>query len=159
MEHTQSISYIDSGNRPATHVVYQGIGTGGHSHHIPEREPSPAASSAEGDGHWVLLSSTKGYSVPHRQRSLGRSLNFDEGAPAKPTDNEKPSRSMSARRSLRLTVLPSLNGGGKTVTSHNGMIEVESTHQTVDEAHREHLARMMRFGNSTNNEVYKFILF
>lgn len=104
----------------------------------------------------MLLSSTKGYSVPHRQRSLGRSLDHDDKTNKIDAKDEKPDKSyrpLSARRSVRLTVLPSLNGAGSTVTSHNGMIEVESTHQTVDEAHREHLARMMRFGNSTDNEV------
>lgn len=136
-------------------MVYQGIGTSGHPPHIPERPSSVSTSSAEGDGHWVLLSSTKGYSVPHRQRSFARSLDDDKtnNVDAKDETPDKSHRPISARRSIRLTVLPSLNGAGSTVTSHNGMIEVESTHQTVDEAHREHLARMMRFGNSTN-EVY-----
>lgn len=160
LEHTQSISYLDSGNRPATHVVYQGIGTGGHAHHIPEREP-PQASSAEGEGHWVLLSSTKGYSVPHRQRSSsGRSLDLDEEKSPKATEKkeEKRERPLSARRSIRLTVLPPLNGAGGTKTSHNGLIEVENSDQTVEEAHREHFARMMKFGNSTDkNEVLVFV--
>lgn len=105
----------------------------------------------------MLLSSTKGYSVPHRQRSLGRSLEPDDKINTLDSKDEKPDKSyrpLSARRSIRLTVLPSLNGPGSTVTSHNGMIEVESTHQTVDEAHREHLARMMRFGNETSNQVH-----
>lgn len=34
------------------------------------------ASSADGDGHWVLLSSTKGYSIPQRHRSNSRSMNL-----------------------------------------------------------------------------------
>lgn len=111
----------------------------------------------------MLLSSTKGYSVPHRQRSLGRSLDQDDKVNKVDAKEEKPEKSyrpLSARRSIQLTVLPSLNNNGKVVTSHNGLIEVENTHQTVDEAHREHLARMMRFNNSEEVKIetiaYKF---
>lgn len=136
--------------------MYQGIGSGSPPHpHIPERPVSPVSqSSSDGDGHWVLLSSTKGYSVPSRQRSFGRSLNIDEAAAAVPvkTKIEKRARPLSARRSIKLTVLPK---DGLTVTSHNGMIEREATHQTVEEAHREHLSRMMRFDNATRKEVTK----
>lgn len=149
------MSYIDGANRPATHIVYQGIGTGTPPHsHIPERPISQ--SSSDGDGHWVLLSSTKGYSVPQRQRGLGRSLNINEevAVPVK-SKIEKRARPLSARRSINLTVLPAKQG--LTVTSHGGMIEREATHQTVDEAHREHLARMMRFGNATQKEVTKYV--
>lgn len=59
------------------------------------------------------------------------------------TPTEETSNFRSARRMVRLTVLPPVNGSN-IVTSHNGMIEVENTKLTVDESHREHLARMMK---------------
>lgn len=78
----------------------------------------------------------------------------DQKSPKSGGDQEeKRERPLSARRSIRLTVLPPLNGAAATKTSHNGLIEVENSDQTVEEAHREHFARMMKFGNSTDNEV------
>ncbi|KAI5704629.1 hypothetical protein M8J76_013473 [Diaphorina citri] len=43
-----------------------------------ERPSSSYTSSADGDGHWVLLSSTKGYSIPQRHRSNSRSMNLKQ---------------------------------------------------------------------------------
>lgn len=172
----------------------------------------------DNDGHWILLSSTREYSSPDRQRNLNfsRSLkskeNFRNSIPltitafnpdsqnhkvsraidhsdyknyipltsisnsteyrrrsipliitapglhkplaisnrqeknteSPPHDQKEGSNSRTARRMVRLTVLPPVNGSN-IVTSHNGMIEVEDTKLTVDESHREHLARMMKF--------------
>lgn len=114
--------------RPQTEVVYQGEKEG-HLH--------PITHPSEGDGRWVLLSSTKGYSVPHRSRANQRSL-FITGKPSDGTP------SIKSHRSVRLTVLPPLNGTMNTTTIHGGLVEVEQTHQTVDEAHRAHVAKMLK---------------
>lgn len=58
-------------------------------------------------------------------------------------DNTNRLQAMKSHRTVRLTVLPPLNGTTNTTISHDGLIEVEQTHQTVDEAHREHMAKMM----------------
>lgn len=57
--------------------------------------------------------------------------------------NARGHQSMKSHRTVRLTVLPPLNGTTNTTVSHGGLIEVEQTHQTVEEAHREHMAKMM----------------
>lgn len=44
---------------------------------------------------------------------------------------------------MRLTVLPADNSTNTTL-SHGGLLEVESTLQTVEEAQREHAAKMLR---------------
>ncbi|PNF27468.1 hypothetical protein B7P43_G08982 [Cryptotermes secundus] len=97
--------------RPPTPVVY-------HDGGLPQNYPE------SGEGEWVLLSSTKGYSKPIRHHSYQRAL----------TLNPRP---ITATRSVRLTVLPALNGTANTTTSHGGLLEVESTFQTVDEAQRD----------------------
>lgn len=120
--------------------------------------------SSDSDGKWVLLSSTKGYSVPqpHRHRSYQRALTFDAKSP----------ESVSSHRTVRLTVLPALDNSTNMTTSHGGLLEVESSFQTVDEAQREHAAKMMklekiaatnaskaaplRSGNSRSGEVRIF---
>ncbi|KAJ8927188.1 hypothetical protein NQ314_020464 [Rhamnusium bicolor] len=74
-----------------------------------------------GDGEWVLLSATKGYRVPkNRQRSLDVSPD-----------------SIGSHRSVRLTVLPPLKGSKVNMTtSHGGLLQVDSTLETVEQAQR-----------------------
>ncbi|CAH0775765.1 unnamed protein product [Bemisia tabaci] len=122
--------------KPHTQVVYQGP-IGAHE--------KPSYPSENGEGHWVLLSSTKGYSIPQRHRNMARSIRFD------PSQEEEPKRErVASTRSVRLEVLPPLNGSETKIT-HGGILEVEKTHQTVDEAHREHVARSLRFAVPTGN--------
>ncbi|XP_044255961.1 uncharacterized protein LOC123005934 [Tribolium madens] len=75
-----------------------------------------------GEGEWVLLSTTKGYKYPpNRQRAL--QINSD---------------SIGAHRSVRLTVLPPLkNSKINMTTSHGGLLQVESSFQTVEQAHKQ----------------------
>lgn len=69
----------------------------------------PPTHPEEGDGTWVLLSSTKGYSTPPRGRlPHQRAL------------------TVSTHRSVRLTVLPPENGTNMT-TSHGGLLEVRAS--------------------------------
>ncbi|XP_068085707.1 uncharacterized protein [Anabrus simplex] len=90
----------------------------------PERRPGfghhHQSRPEESDGEWVLLSSNKGYALPHRHKIYQRAL----------TINPTP---ITSRRTVRLTVLPALNGTANTTISHGGMLEVESTFQSVDE--------------------------
>lgn len=108
--HDDSYKY-EANRRPPTPVVY-------HDGERPQNYP------ASGEGEWVLLSSTKGYSLPIRHHSHQRAL----------TLNPKP---ITSTRSVKLTVLPPLNGTTNVTTSHGGLLEVESTFQSVDEAQRD----------------------
>lgn len=111
-QHPHDDSYKYEANRkPPTPVVYHDGGR-------PQNYP------ASGEGEWVLLSSTKGYSLPIRHHSHQRAL----------TLNPKP---ITSTRSVKLTVLPPLNGTTNVTTSHGGLLEVESTFQSVDEAQRD----------------------
>lgn len=115
--------------KPPTPVVY-------HDGGLPQNYPE------SGEGEWVLLSSTKGYSKPIRHHSYQRAL----------TLNPRP---ITATRSVRLTVLPALNGTANTTTSHGGLLEVESTFQTVDEAQRDDANK--RIENDTKSVPVRLI--
>lgn len=87
---------------------------------LPERHPFKS------DGDWVLLSTTKGYKRP---KIHGRSMKEDNN-------------SVSTHRSVRLTVLPPLkNSKVNMTTSHGGLLQVESTFQTVEQARRSYLKK------------------
>jgi hypothetical protein len=121
----------------------------------------PRPTETEGDGQWVLLSSTKGYSIPHRpNRSLqARSISIDTvNRPVETlsrtdtmTDGstDSVSRPMSSKRTVRLMVLPPEKGSQNTTTSHNGMIEVDVSRKSVDQEQREFAARALK--DSENN--------
>jgi hypothetical protein len=112
---------LETNRRPPTPVVYHDGGR-------PQTYPD------SGEGEWVLLSSTKGYSIPVRHHSYQRALTF----------STKP---ITSTRSIKLTVLPALNGTANMTTSHGGLLEVESTFQTVEEAQRDDALK--RIGNDT----------
>ncbi|KAF5302204.1 hypothetical protein FQA39_LY10243 [Lamprigera yunnana] len=78
-----------------------------------------------GEGEWVLLTTTKGYKdTKGRQRSLDL-----DSIP------EQDVESIKSHKSVRLTVLPPLtNSRVNMTTSHGGILQVESTFETVDEA-------------------------
>ncbi|KAH1028041.1 uncharacterized protein LOC109543984 [Dendroctonus ponderosae] len=81
--------------------------------------------SPKGEGEWVLLSTTKGYKPPRNQRQ--RSLTL--GSTSEPT------QILRASRGVRLTVLPPLKGSSVNMTtSHGGLLQVESTFESVEEA-------------------------
>lgn len=134
----------------------------------------PRPTEAEGDGHWVLLSSTKGYSIPHRpNRSLqSRSVSID--AVSRPVEtvagrSEDPAMARSAadpvvnrpsampssssKRTVRLMVLPPENDSPNVTTSHNGMIQVDASGKSVDQEQREFAARALK---QSENDVQVF---
>lgn len=88
------------------------------------------------NGEWVLISTTKGYQVPGRRQNGRRSLKF--GVPS-----SMDTRDVTAHKSVKLTVLPALKSNSTfssdpnkpaMVTSHGGMLEVESSQQTIEAA-------------------------
>ncbi|XP_071055900.1 uncharacterized protein [Onthophagus taurus] len=82
----------------------------------------PITYPSNGDGEWVLLSTTKGYKYPAKRH---RSLNIEP-------------ESVSTTRSVHLTVLPPTgNSKVNMTTSHGGLLEVESTFETVEDSQRE----------------------
>lgn len=137
VEQTQSISYTDSSNHPSTHVVYQGIGVG-HNHHLPEREPT-SSSSAEGDGHWVLLSSSKGYSVPHKHRSNG-----DDSANE---ETKTPNRQTTSVRTGRVIDTIGDSDVKSSSTAASNVIEAIPVEFSENETHPTRFAKM-----NTNSE-------
>ncbi|KAJ8952044.1 hypothetical protein NQ318_010954 [Aromia moschata] len=113
--HDENVAIITDGqpaNFPTDH--YEGnrrIGT--------ELRPEPHPFMGEGE--WVLLSTTKGYKVP---RSKQRSLDVNP-------------ESIGTHRSVRLTVLPPLKASKVNMTtSHGGLLQVESTSETVEQAQK-----------------------
>ncbi|XP_045773744.1 uncharacterized protein LOC123873089 [Maniola jurtina] len=78
------------------------------------------------DGHWVLLSTTKGYRNKKRQRSL------------EPSEENVAVPSITSHQSVSLTVLPTDDRSGTNMTtSHGGLLEVEKSFQTVEESKRD----------------------
>ncbi|XP_058117855.1 uncharacterized protein LOC131289232 [Anopheles ziemanni] len=79
----------------------------------------PVSYPDNGNGEWVLISTTKGYQYPKRRHGQ-RAITF---TPATSTSHQ----------TVKLTVLPMKNAVDMT-TSHNGLIEVSSSTQTVEDA-------------------------
>ncbi|XP_050069082.1 uncharacterized protein LOC126557380 [Anopheles maculipalpis] len=79
----------------------------------------PVSYPDRGNGEWVLISTTKGYQYPKRRHGQ-RAITF---SPATSTSHQ----------TVKLTVLPMKNAIDMT-TSHNGLIEVSSSTQTVEDA-------------------------
>lgn len=95
------------------------------------------ASGTNANGEWVLISTTKGYQVPGRRQSGRRSMKF--GVPSSMDTRDD----VTAHKSVKLTVLPALKSNSTfssdpnkptMVTSHGGMLEVESSQQTIEAA-------------------------
>ncbi|KAF4530985.1 hypothetical protein B566_EDAN013259 [Ephemera danica] len=77
------------------------------------------------NGQWVLLSSTRGYTVPPVSSERGtRAFRFS----ASPNNMA----SISTNRGIRLTVLPAKDNS--SVLSHGGLLEVDKSFETVDAA-------------------------
>lgn len=117
--------YSDTYRRP-TSVVYADLVSANRPTLISEQR-HPVTHPTSGDGQWVLLSTTKGYQYPkNRQRSL-------EINPAV----------LSARKSVRLTVLPALNGSDVNMTtSHGGLLQVDAAFESVDDARKSYIRKL-----------------
>jgi hypothetical protein len=88
---------------------------------VTASQQKPEASSEAGK--WVLLSSTRGYTVPPSNRG-NRAFRFS----ASPHNMA----SVSTNLGIRLTVLPAQNN--KSVISHGGLLEVDKSFETVEAA-------------------------
>lgn len=98
----------------------------------------------EGNGEWVLISTTKGYQVPSGHRQHGkRAMSLSQSAVTLNVPQ------IVAHKAVKLTVLPAIgsepakhkNSTFSTdidkpptmITSHGGLLEVDATDQTIDE--------------------------
>uniref|UniRef100_A0A182QRI1 Uncharacterized protein n=1 Tax=Anopheles farauti TaxID=69004 RepID=A0A182QRI1_9DIPT len=117
---------IITDGRPANFPKYAGTEPGPPSRgsYNADSGPSnhhdrPGTYPDRGNGEWVLISTTKGYQYPKRRHGQ-RAITF---SPASATSHQ----------TVKLTVLPMKNAVDMT-TSHNGLIEVSASTQTVEDA-------------------------
>lgn len=106
----------------------------------PTNRPHPSTYPSGGNGEWVLVSTTKGYQYPRPKQS--RSLDFSPN-------------SVGTKRSVRLTVLPPDEGSKiNMTTSHGGLLEVESTFETVEQQSQKVFSERLQ-ANKTARPVLK----
>lgn len=96
----------------------------------------------ESNGDWVLISTTKGYQYPPNRRQQGKRALSQSSTKSSVISVSAP-QSMRMHKAIRLSVLPALDPAKNTTfsidskrkptTSHGGMIEVDSTHETVED--------------------------
>lgn len=120
--------------------------TDGRKPQFPANNPSPSYMAntesnhpqsypENGNGEWVLISTTKGYQYPRRQGQ--RAMSF------------APQPAAVAHKSVKLTVLPMKNSLDMT-TSHNGLIEVSSSTQTVEQSYQEQQQNQLQYHLQNN---------
>lgn len=108
----------------------------------------------EGNGEWVLVSTTKGYQFPNRRQQGNRAL-FKPDKQSDVIVNAMP-QSIRMHKTLKLTVLPALDPAlnstfstdqkrKPTKTIHGGMIEVDATHETVEDDVRATILAQKKF--------------
>lgn len=98
---------------------------------------------SESNGDWVLISTTKGYQYPPSRRQSGNRALLQSDTKASSVIINVAPQSMRMHKALRLSVLPALDPAKNTTfsvdskrkptTSHGGMLEVDGTHETVEE--------------------------
>ncbi|KAL5277460.1 hypothetical protein ACFFRR_002601 [Megaselia abdita] len=81
-------------------------------HHLPSSYPE------NGNGEWVLVSTTKGY---QKNRSSPKKLSLEN---SQKENTQKSPTNYRMHKALKLTVLPPKDKSMKMVLSHNGLIEV-----------------------------------
>lgn len=110
-------------------------------HHDPEPEEKPQdhppSHPANGNGEWVLVSTTKGYQYPRSKHQRSIEVTPD---------------SIGTRRGIRLTVLPPDEDANiNMTTSHGGLLEVESTFETVEESQNKYVE--IKLHNVTSTRI------
>lgn len=98
-------------HRPPAVGVYR-------DHHLPSTYPE------NGNGEWVLVSSTKGYQKNRQPTKKSDILPKDH--------HQKSPISYRMHKALKLTVLPPKDKSTKMVLSHNGLIEVAESTKSSD---------------------------
>ncbi|XP_045479082.1 uncharacterized protein LOC123684033 [Harmonia axyridis] len=134
------------------------------SSEIPENHPFT------GNGDWILLSTTKGYKSPKtRQRSLQitsspmqtestrksiqiipnsiattqKDMNVKQGVQFSTGLDDREPDSVGFKKGVQLTVLPPLKSSKVNMTtSHGGLLQVESTFETVEQAQQRHARKV-----------------
>lgn len=98
---------------------------------------------SDSNGEWVLISTTKGYQFPNRRQQGKRGL-FQSNTKSSVTVVNVP-QSMRMHKALKLTVLPALDTAinstfstdlkrkPTTTTIHGGMLEIDATHESIDD--------------------------
>lgn len=141
------------GNRPSYHDDYNSASSNHHSSY--QERPS------ESNGEWVLISTTKGYQVAsgNRRQQGKRALDSSD---AQSSVIVKVPRSTRMHKSLKLTVLPAEDPAKNstfsseskkklTTTIHGGMVEIDATHQSIEDDVRATLqAQKMKVTTSVN---------
>lgn len=120
-----------------------GSSSGSSAYNLHDRLDSTHPDS--GHGEWVLVSANKGYQAPpvrHGQRAIHLRPVYGDTSPSSPGQSPSSSANdMVSHHSVRLTVLPPLPDTNtfssdrrrpQMVLSHGGLLEVESSFDTVD---------------------------
>ncbi|XP_041981386.1 uncharacterized protein LOC121734828 [Aricia agestis] len=102
--------------RRPTQVIYTGTS---------DMDDDRSSRPPNGDGQWILLSTTKGYKNKKRQRSLNEA------------EDKVDSPTLVSHQAVALTVLPMDKSHQNMTTSHGGLLEVEKSFQTVEESKRD----------------------
>lgn len=122
---------------------YNGASSNTHSTYNNERPNNNNNNNHEGNGDWVLISTTKGYQIPGNRRQHGR-RHMTLPTKSSVTFSVKP-QSMRMHKAIKLTVLPAYDNAKNgtfstdknkkrpTTIIHNGMIEIAATHSNVDD--------------------------
>lgn len=97
----------------------------------------PSSYPSNGNGEWVLISTTKGYHFPTKYGKRAIALtNSDSSASASQQQSSITAASTSSNvQSVQISVLP--KGGmnsTNTTTSHDGIIEVDASNESVEES-------------------------
>lgn len=144
---------IITDNRPSSDFPSESHGHSGHSYHHDDDHYNTASSNfhssykdrpSESNGDWVLISTTKGYQVPgsNRRQQGKRALNPSSNAQSSVI--VKVPQSMRMHKALKLTVLPAEDPAKNTTfstdpkrkkatTIHGGILEIDATHETIEQ--------------------------
>lgn len=117
----------------------------------------------EGNGQWVLISTTKGYQIPggNRRQHGKRALTLP------PNQNASPVQSVRMHKAIKLTVLPANDDQSAknstfstdshkkpavtTTTIHGGMVEIDASHDNIDDDVRATLLAQKKKQNNLNS--------
>lgn len=112
--------------------------------------PSYQERPSEGNGEWVLISTTKGYQAQSsgNRRQKGNRALFQ--ADAQPSALVTAPKTIRMHKALKLTVLPALEPAKNstfstdplkkpTTTIHGGMLEIDATHVSIEDDVRKHV--------------------
>lgn len=143
-------SDIITDNRPSSDFPSESH-HGSHSYHEDDHYNTASSNfhssykdrPSESNGEWVLISTTKGYQVPSgNRRQQGKRALSSPGTQSSIT--VKVPQSMRMHKALKLTVLPAEDPAKnstfstdpnkrKPTTIHGGMLEIDATHETIED--------------------------